>query len=589
MTTKNGPRALLIADTDRTLDYVFESARLPEIRGGSNILLELNEQTAPKLIKSIDGDADIIYAAGGCMLCMVTADKAQAIQQTLEALYPRETGVATITCVYRELPESIDVDQGVPRADVDDAHLDALSPFQRRRWEQADRELGNFGAWVRLLGHDLRRRKQEKRYVPFVEAPPHAERCQSCRLLPAATLNAHYGESMPRCVECAKKNRASPRFPWRDIFEGRLRDLHKDDPELIENYFAGAEKGTVPLDIGVIASACQPRNPNKRGYVAFIYADGDGVGSFVESRRTRKEYQDMSKKLRDATWYAVTFALANNLAIQPLDNPMSSDESEEERRRPTQPFEIITVGGDDVMLIVPAHVALQVAHDMARAFTEYLERKGVNDSDKDKNRPLTLSAGVVIAPEHMPVRLMRDFARELLKESAKPRAKDKDTECAAVDFQIFTSTAVYGTDVMRQRSGPPYAIAPPGEDGEKARPLRLHHRPYTIEELDRLLRALDALNREGFPTSQLYPLAEALEQGRRRATLFYLYQRSRLNTRLRRALEQVEAIVEFKKGRDPLPWYKADSNAAYAFSTTLRDVAELYDFVPELETKEVTA
>ena len=50
-----------------------------------------------------------------------------------------------------------------------------------------------------------------------------------------------------------------------------------------------------------------------------------------------------------------------------------------------------------------------------------------------------------------------------------------------------------------------------------------------------------------------------------------------------------EAIIEFKEGRDPLPWYKASPDAAYAFSTTLRDVAELYDFVPELQMQEVTA
>ncbi len=573
----NGTRALLAADTDRTQDYVFESARLPEIRGASTILLELNESESPTLIQSLDDTAKKIYASGGSLLYEVAADKAPLIQQELEALYPRETGVATITCVYRVLPGL--ADEGIPLIPIDAAAQEGLSDFQRQRLEHADKDLNCFGAWVRLLGHDLRRRKQEKRYVPFVEAMPHARRCQSCRIRPAAAVYPHYEEEMALCAECRRKSLYSERFPWRDKFDKKLRKWH---PQLAEKYFAKAEQGTIPLDIGVIGLACNPRNRNKSGYVAFIYADGDGVGSFVESRRTREDYQKMSQHLRDATWYAVTFALANNLAIQILDNPMSAEETEEQRKRPTQPFEIITIGGDDVMLILPAHVALQVARDMAVKFTEYLKEKDI----KTQGRPLTLSAGVVIAPQHMPVRLMRDFARELLKKGAKPRAKKTDS--AAVDFQIFTSTAVYGSDVMDVRARPPYSIAPLDKPDDK--PLRLYHRPYTIPELNNLLDALKELNAADFPTSQLYQLAGALERGRRRATLFYLYQRSRIkNEKHRNALAKVEAIIKAQKKRDPLPWYKADSNATYAFSTTLRDVAELYDFAPASESEEVTA
>jgi hypothetical protein len=565
--------ALLAADTDRTQDYVFESARLPEIRGASVILSELNEQDAPACIRELDGTAEEIYAAGGGLLYQVDADKAPAIQRALESLYPEKTGVATITCVYRELP--VPPDNGVPKSPTD---ADALSAFQRQRWEHADKDLDCFGAWVRLLGHDLRRRKQEKRHTPFVEAPPHARRCQSCRIRPAAAVYPHYEEEMPLCVECRQKNERSKRSPWRDeFFDPRLREYH---PQLAEKYFEIAGQGTVPRDIKVIASACHPRNRNKSGYVAFIYADGDGVGSFVESRRTEDDYRKMSQDLRDAAWYAVTFALANNLAIQPLDNPMSPDETEEQRKRATQPFEIITVGGDDVMLIVPAHAALQVARDMAVKFTEYLEEKGI----ETRGRPLTLSAGVVIAPQHMPVRLMRDFARELLKKGAKPRAKE--TRFAAVDFQIFTSAAVYGSDIMSMRARPPYSIQPLDKPDDK--PLHLYHRPYTIPELSSLLDALKELNDADFPTSQLYPLAGALERGRRRATLFYLYQRSRIKDKAHRAaLAKVEAIIEAQEKRDPLPWYKADPGATYTFNTTLRDVAELYDFVAAGE--EVTA
>ena len=570
MPTTTGKRALLAADTDRTLDYVFESAKLPEIRGASVILNGLNCEKAPKRIEEIDPSASKIYADGGSLLYEVAADRAPRIQRELEALYPRETGVATITCVYRVL--SGPADEGIPTLSLDNAMLDDLSPFQRERIERADRQLDNFGAWVRLLGHDLRRRKREKRFVPFIEAMPYAARCRSCRTRPAQRVYVDYDTEWPRCPECAKKREHGARSPWRDRFQETLLGKY---PDLASQYFHGMDADTVhlPRDLSVIASACHPRNPNKQHYVAFIYADGDGVGAFVESQRTRTEYERNSLILREATWHAVTVALARNLRVERLTNPWDGDPSP----RPTHPFEIITVGGDDVMLIVPAHVALQVARDLVAEFRTFLDGK-----DLQEERPLSLSVGVVIAPMHMPVRLMQGFALELLKRGAKPRAREART--GAIDFQIFTSTALYGTGITEMRSRRPYVVPPP--DDPRGKPLRLFYRPYTGPELDRLLRALRALDAADFPTSQLQALASALEYGRHRATLFYLYQRSRLKEKHRQALVQVETIVETSPDHDPPPWLRAPQGKKYAFATVLRDVAELYDFVPTSEGEE---
>jgi len=570
--TTNGHRALLAADTDRTLDYVFESAKLPEIRGASTILDDLNREESPDLIDRLDDSASEIYVGGGGLLYDVDADKAPQIQEELEALYPQETNVATTTCVYRVLPRP--ANEGVPQAPLD---TEELSGFGRQRFEHADKDLDCFGAWVRLLGHDLRRRKKEKNRLPFVEAMPYAKRCRSCRTRPAEGIYPHYEEERPLCPACVKKKRNNQRSPWRDAFQKRLREWY---PELAEDYFAKAEGGNVfmPRDIKVIARACRPRNPNKRGYVAFIYADGDGVGAFVESRRTREEYERVSKIIEEATWRAVTFALGSNLAVERLENPLGEQPPEEDvKPRPTQPFEIITVGGDDVMLIAPAHAALPIARSMAGEFTRFLDEK--------ENVPtLSLSVGLVIAPMHMPVRLMRDFALDLLKKGAKRRARKENG--AAVDFQVFTSTAIQGADVMATRGHPPYTVAQP--DDPEGKPLRLFQRPYSLAELDRLLGVLDEMKGVDFPTSQLYPLAAALEKGRRRSTLFYLYQRSRLGKKHREALAQVEAIARADPDEDPAPWYRAPFKRSFAFSTALRDVVELYDFVPVSE-QEVSA
>jgi CRISPR-associated protein Cmr2 len=572
-----GRRALFAADTDRTQAYVFESARLPEIRGASNLLRRLNEQETPSLISDLDPTARQIYAGGGGLLYEVDAAKAEEIKRALETSYPKRTGVATITCVYRVLPEA-GASAGLPAAERPaPERIEKLSSWQRRRWDaEVDRDLNCFGAWVRLLGEDLRRAKQQKLHAPFVESSSHAQRCQSCQTRPAARLVPHYEESQALCHECREKWEYSCRYTWRDEFDQRLQTWY---PALAQRYFAYAEQGLIPRDIEVIASACRPHNHNKRNYVAFIYADGDGVGGFVESRRTRKEYESVSRLLREATWRALTYSLANNLSIVPLENSSVDRLSEVGSSVPTQPFEIITVGGDDVMLIVPAHAALGVAQDMASEFRSFLEGQAI-ERNSELRRPLTLSVGMVIGPAHMPVRLMRDFAQNLLKKSAKPEAR-KGRE-AAIDFQIFTSTALYGADVLDTRSRVPYTVVPPGRKRDDGELLSLTCRPYTLSTLGKLREALHAMQQVTFPTSQLHQLVAALEQGRWRSTIFYLNQRSRLQDAHRQALELVETILTRPDG-EVAPWYEIEVDGPYAYRTALRDVAELYDFVPETE------
>jgi len=599
----NEKRALLSADADRVQEYVFESAKLPEIRGGSFLQARLNDQEeGNEPIKTLIGNyGKIIYADGGSILAEVDADRAEAIQAAIERLYPEQTGVATITCVFQPVPDNVEDGYTglLSLADINRAlSSDALDDYQRWRifaqYGYAPEELRqqqhdkldderyeaahNFGEWVRLLGVRLRRRKQEKERSPFVEAPPHAERCQSCRKRPVAEMVPRFGETWAFCPACREKARHNDRSVWRDRFVAQLlRYRDGDDPEkqrLAERYFAGSDKAIMPATIREIGAAGRPRNRNKRGYVAYIYADGDGVGTFVERQRTREEYKQNSELLRQAMWEAVVHALAEHLQIVEQYDPNSGEE------KPTHPSEIITVGGDDVLLIVPAPAALPAAVALSQHFTDVLKQKADEKMSQDAKwadelRKLTLSVGLVIAPSHTPVRLLHEMAKDLLR-SAKGRAKALRKEkkyTAAIDFQVLTSAAVFGDMVADMRERPPYLIS----RGDR---LSLVHRPYTLDEAERLLEALNALDKADFPTSQLHGLASALERGRHWSTLYYLYQRARLGKKYRPAFDALERIISTTT-RDPVPWHRLPPGSDADFNTTLRDVAELYDFVAE--------
>jgi hypothetical protein len=103
---------LLMGDTDAIKGYVYETQALPEIRGASQILVELEEEVR-KLFHDRLVKACLIYCGGGGFLALVPASMAENLKQEIERLYLESTRVATLTVVasapvgYREFARGI--------------------------------------------------------------------------------------------------------------------------------------------------------------------------------------------------------------------------------------------------------------------------------------------------------------------------------------------------------------------------------------------------------------------------------------------------------------------------------------------------
>ncbi len=580
--------ALLSADIDRIQDYVFESERLPEIRGGSMLLAELNEGEAeleaetPQNIKGVFQKHGlpqdcVIYTGGGSLLALVPASIASDLQKDIEELYPRRTKAATITCVQRmvtpeelldghksglnyeellALRERLTDEEWQQRvvsylSDVGEIQTAiGLEEFKRRR---------GFKQMRALIGAQLRRRKESKATAPFHEAIPFAMRCQSCQTRPAARILDLFGEPWPLCPVCALKQEGkySRKSQWVAEFEGFLKG---EGQELYGRYYAQTDpRGIdIPHDLSEIGQACLARP----GYVGFIYADGDGVGSFVEEQSTLWEYRENSRKIKKAIQGAVYQALAEGL--QPCQVNRCDPRGRVVGQVWIHPFEVLTFGGDDALLLVPGDAAFPTALRICQLF----ERSA---PPRNGHWPLTMSAGVAIADAHNPVRFLRDLADDLLEKSAKRRAGEART--GAIDFQILKSQSMMGGTVEEMRGSPPYRFEAAGEV------LQLTHRPYTLDEAARLLKTLKIFLAASFPRGQLQALAEALFQGRQASTLFYLYQSVRLGEKARAALQAMEREWRLQPDRTPSPWVKVEDGEVN-YKTMLLDMAELYDFVP---------
>jgi len=540
-----GGLALLSGDADKIKDYVFESAKLPEIRGGSQILEDLNSKGISKVFRSlglpdtfIDDEQSpgcIAYMAGGGLLAVVPSKMADKLCEDIEELYPKETGAATISCVYQELP--------------------------------LDRD---FGEGMRLQGLLLRRRKQEKEARPFFDTLPVMRRCESCGIRPAQEIE-EWPELRHLCWVCHKKAERGRgrkgKKKWTDKFEGFLK-RDADAPET-RQYLAGLaikelQQVEGAHDIGEIAAA------SRRGrYVGFIYADGNGIGRQIEHSRSLQEYRQKSRMLLKEMRLAVYDALRRHLRIH-RDVERETDGAK--KKVDIHPFEIITIGGDDVLLIVPGDVALLIALDICQTFERELTQSGLFDKP-------AMSAGVVIADANNPVYFMRDLSEQLLK-SAKQRSAEE--RCGStVDFLVLKSQSMLDCSLKSARGRPPLQWY---DNSNEIR--RLTARPLTLEEARRLIRTTQVLQREGFSRGQLIELRQMLRLGRPEATLHYLYQWVRYPERLRQTFAWIEQHWAFQPLEAPPPWLQKRKNDVKVYQTFWEDIADLWDFVPELPDEE---
>jgi CRISPR-associated protein Cmr2 len=287
---------------------------------------------------------------------------------------------------------------------------------------------------------------------------------------------------------------------WEDQFQIYLNDTGSDGKYASEWKKVG--KVRPAQDIGEIAQASKPTR-----YIGFIYGDGNNAGRKLASLRTPSAYKAFSQKMDDDMHAATFAALAQHLTS-------SNVLDDRGRPRTIHPFEIITVGGDDVLLIVPGSAALQVALTLGY---EFERRQGCQEARGAFGRyqhipsggydfwnytpELGLSAGVVIAPENTPIFFLRNLAEELLK-NAKKYVRKHPEHGGAIDFMVLKSVTMV-TDTIAQFRAQAF-----GEDAPCV--PRGTARPYLWPELQGLLYSARRLTPDRFPRSQLYRLRERI-------------------------------------------------------------------------------
>jgi hypothetical protein len=520
---------LLHGDADAIKEYVFETSSLPQIRGGSQLLVECEEEVK-KQLQAFGGSE--IYCSGGSFLFALPSDQAETAKRAVERVYLEKTGAATVTVVY---------EQNLP---PDPPDAPPTGSWAQRLWQAYLVQDGNnktpptpFARRVAFLAGQLREAKSQKGRSPFWEAPPFGLRCDLCGKRVAAEIwRSPEGEEKRLCPVCWTRYKAGRGG-------GQFNERFKEWAEHQGLTIAAQH----PVDLDHLVQSARSHQ-----YLAFLYADGNDIGGLLQRVSDEKELQGLSKILRSAAEEALFEALGK-VCGQALSGAGY------------WPFEIVHIGGDDVTLLIQAGYAWEVAVEFLERFEQKLNQ-GLRDKlEKLAGWRITASAGITVADPKYPIRYLEKLAADVLKKAKKRAKENPHIPCSAVNFLWLPNP------VAAESADPLLAYYEPRKD------VALTTRPYTLEQARSLVDLAEQATK--MPRSLRHRWAEALEKGLFVSLNSVYYDIGRRKAEERQAfqgfLQDLGTLTSVQGIKEPpAPLWKYDTSAE-KWRTALLDVLEL--------------
>ena len=392
--SKSGQQILLHGDVDAIKEFVFETSSLPQIRGGSQLLLECEDEVTKK-IEKLGGKK--IYCSGGSFLFELPEDKVNDAREAIEDIYLNHTLTATVTISHESDP--------LPPAPASHPH----NGWSKRLWDahQPTLQSGDFARRVAFLSAQVRRMKYQRSNSPFFEAIPFGKRCEACGKR-VAVENVHRYEPEEQeqveivslCVVCLQRHRTGVRSEAHTV-RGRF------NVRFYQKYRQCNLTARHPPDLDHLVKSA------RRNYVAFLYADGNDIGQLLQRVSSQEEFAALSQALREGTEQALFEALWE----------VCSEELQKVDRY--WPFEIVNIGGDDVTLLIQAGYAWEVAIRFLERFEKEIKSRVTQNLGywpQSWPQAVTASCGIAVADVKHPVRYLEYLANDLLR-SAKREAK----------------------------------------------------------------------------------------------------------------------------------------------------------------------
>ncbi len=542
-------KMLLFGDVDAIKEFVFETSFLPQIRGGSQLLIDCEEEVK-KYVRGANGRE--VYCGGGSFLIEMPSREIEKAKRDIEMIYLKKTYTATVTLASEQ--EILQLENQPPLNSENSKCLDRLASRIYMASIQREKK-DSYGLRTSFLSGKVRECKLQKRIAPFLEALPFGDRCDCCgkRMASGVVPLKKSGENEPReilrvCEVCHNKHdrgRSGDEGTRGKFNEALSKFLESQDLKI---------RSRQPRDLDDLVKTA------KRNYLAFIYADGNNIGDLLSRANSEEDYRAISDCLSEGT-------------KDSLFNALYSVCGPALRKDGHWPFEIINVGGDDVTLLIQAGYAWEVAikflENFGKTITACINKHKLGEFPPDWQ--ITASCGISIADKSYPIRFLQRLAEGSLKRAKRKAKEDKNKLTSAIDF-LWLPNPIISENIESLT----------GYYHRKDRSLTA--RPYVLEDAISLQNfAKDALDQ--IPSTQRHLWGEALDRGinaSRNAIYYNIARQSDENKRKSQELllARITALITSGtlQAQDSLWAFRKEGNKFYC-GTALLDVLELTELI----------
>ena len=530
---------VIVIDTPSIKKYVFGTDAMNEMRGASALLDQLNRiDMGRHLCKELGEDnVEVVYANGGSAQFLARGHKESKVSAACKSMvkYVRERTGGEVHLVY------------------------GIAPLSSG---------GSYQDAVGVAHFQLRCRREFDTCHRSAVLIPAIKECDSASHLPAAILNPGTDGIEVLSHASFGKDRQGRSTRHLGMWSGWMEYLASAGP-----WFEREKWATLRCKSVTEIGACSWRDN-----IGLVYADGNAMGPFVQALTSSDTYRHFSRIVDQSIREACFTALSK--VLKPEIDEAREAFYRQSSSRPL-PADILLLGGDDLLVALPADRALDFALQVTELFERFTQREidALEDSRTSQffrerlcDRGFTISCGVAIAKSNFPFYLQLDLAEQLLKNAKRndPNTSRSDTsDGARIDFHIVAGANSHTLNHVREES---YRVLT-----ESPRTLR----PLSCSQLKELRYSVRLLRESSLPRGKLIELQDAAlttrktqAERRMRDVFARLQHRSGAFQRLAlwRALMRLcptGYVFDF-------PWFKKDGKRLLCVA----DIVEAYDLLP---------
>jgi len=540
-------KVLLKLDSDSIHEYIFSTGKLKQIQGASKLIDDLIFNLLPH---KMEADQYInlppIIQGGGNLL------------------------------VEYSFPDTISDDMIARRMDE---HVNMLCDY----YEQETCGATITGAWVRYQQEEYFSRALEelnqkitwKKGIPspqsLLPGGSYLKRCESCG---KETCNCFDSDSNRfLCFDCANKeskSQQSEEYLSKEKSKQASNCEAKRWPECWPEY---AANDWYKMDVEeyyrrLPASFEDLVKDEKEGekWLGLIYFDGNGMGETVSAIKQKEKLNKFSRKVDEAL---------NRSVVETLSSLFSYPETKKKA-----PFNVLMLGGDDLVLLIKPKKACRAAEQIIDKFEEYTAKYGF---------PLTASAGIVFFHYKYPISKAIHAGKELLKnakrhaceENIKKMMAGRELPGSTVDFTLLSDPGSENPEIYRKKLRQRMAAC-----GQGIEQPYLFCRPYEVSAFRELLEKIKNLKNKDaeLSASRLNRLRQGVLAGRAKAMYTTLHAIVHgTNPQLRKNLKD---SLMHGGGRKPIDLFeppyvveKRKGEDKEIRRTVVLDIADLFPFV----------